>query len=399
MEFVSIIIPVFNSEPYLGKCIESVIRQTYTKWELILVDDGSSDNSYDICDKYAKTDARIKCIHTTNQGRVHARKTGMRNASGNVIAFMDSDDWIEPEMLRDFITNMQENKADCVIAGYIETTAAQEKSVYNAMPAYVYAGKALYETFFKEMLCCCDYFEFGIQPFLWNKLFRREIIEDAIMETDERLVIGEDVVCVFSALLKAKAVSVMEKAYYHYCIHTGSTMKVYRESCEEFENIRIQYRQMDHSFMRSGFYAVMQPQMNRYLMHHLFVRALPCFERVQGINASFPFEEMIEGSRVILYGAGAFGVSTYRYWMQNGLFEICAWCDGAYGKYKDMEYPVQSPQEAVRTDFDYIVITVLKRASAMSIRKSLIAAQIVSSKIKWLDMEILDRCDFMELGM
>ena len=82
MELISIIVPVYNAERYLGKCIQSVLKQTYTMWELVLIDDGSTDNSYKICKLYSEKDNRIKCVHLDNRGRVHARKVGMRNSKG-----------------------------------------------------------------------------------------------------------------------------------------------------------------------------------------------------------------------------------------------------------------------------------------------------------------------------
>ena len=95
---ISIIIPVFNGENYLRQCIDSVISQTYKEWELILIDDGSTDQSPDICNAYATEDKRIKVIHQRNSGQATARNNGLALAKGEYISFIDCDDWLEPKM-------------------------------------------------------------------------------------------------------------------------------------------------------------------------------------------------------------------------------------------------------------------------------------------------------------
>lgn len=99
---ISIIVPVYNVEKYLERCIESIVNQTYKDIEIILVDDGSPDNCPVICDRYAEKDNRIKVIHKQNGGLINARKSGLEIAQGDYIGFVDSDDWIEPEMYEYF---------------------------------------------------------------------------------------------------------------------------------------------------------------------------------------------------------------------------------------------------------------------------------------------------------
>lgn len=108
MPLFSIIIPVYNVEKYLNKCVDSVLNQTFTDFEVILVDDGSTDNCPAICDSYAEKDKRVKVIHKPNGGLINARKSGLEIADGNYIGFVDSDDWIEPEMYELF-ANMIKN--------------------------------------------------------------------------------------------------------------------------------------------------------------------------------------------------------------------------------------------------------------------------------------------------
>ena len=115
---ISVIVPVYNVENYLDKCIESIVNQTYKNLEIILVDDGSLDSSSKICDEWAVKDNRIKVIHKTNGGVSSARNEGLKNANGDFIAFVDSDDWLELNMYEKLISKQKETNTDIVFSGY-----------------------------------------------------------------------------------------------------------------------------------------------------------------------------------------------------------------------------------------------------------------------------------------
>ena len=116
---ISIIVPVYKVEQYLRRCLDSVQNQIFTDWECILIDDGSPDNSGQICDEYAQKDERFRVIHQENAGVSAARNAGLDSAKGEWIGFVDSDDWIEPEMYQFLYTNAIDKKADVIICGYV----------------------------------------------------------------------------------------------------------------------------------------------------------------------------------------------------------------------------------------------------------------------------------------
>ena len=113
-ELISIVIPVYNVEKYLKQCLDSIINQTYTNLEIILVDDGSTDNSGTICDYYSKIDKRIRVIHKKNEGQSIARNIGIKVSNGKYIGFLDSDDWVEQDMYRFLIENIEKYNADII---------------------------------------------------------------------------------------------------------------------------------------------------------------------------------------------------------------------------------------------------------------------------------------------
>lgn len=397
MELISIIVPVYNAEIYLKKCIESVMNQTYPAWELLLVDDGSQDNSYSVCIEYSEKDSRIKTIHTNNYGRVHARSVGMQKSQGKLVAFLDSDDWIEPSALEVMYREMNEKAVDCVITGYIETSEVGEKVIYNQIPKGIYRDETLQNEFFSIMLCHDDFFEAGIQPFLWNKLFKRKLIEPIINAIDERIVVGEDVVCVYPALLKAKAVLVLDAAFYHYCIHADSTMRTYRTEKEELENIKLQYLYMYRFFLQSSYTECLMKQLKRYILHHLIVRALSATVRLMNGDSNFLFRGVPAGSSIAIYGAGAFGNAVYQYLQDGKEYTISAWCDRDFRKYQLMGYPVQSLEKALKYHYDYIFVAIMSYTTVEKIKKSLISSGVNLDKIVWLDVQKLDQCELGKL--
>lgn len=397
MELISVIIPIYNAEKFLKQCLDSVCEQTYSRLEIVLVDDGSTDRSYDICRTYADADCRIKLIHTENGGEAAARKAGLKASLGTVITFVDSDDWIEPDTIEKLYTEMEMQQTDIVVTAYIESQGENEKIIQNKLAAGRYEGEQLVRDIFSAMLCCRDYFELGLWPYLWNKMFRREMIEPCIMTLNEKLVVGVDAVCTFPAFLNARAVSIMQEAFYHYRIHPNSIMHRFRSEREETDNIKIQYQEMKQIFEKSEHRDILLPQLERYILHHFMVRAALFLEKKLRVYHMSFIDEMYCGSKVILYGAGAFGTSLYYTYEQIVDYSIVGWCDGMYEKIQKMGYPVISPEEALEKEFDYIIIAVLNEETKNQIERSLIMKGIEEEKIRWINTKALEKIDLEQI--
>ena len=167
---ISVIIPVYNCEKYLTQCIESVLNQTFQDFELILVDDGSHDSSPDICDNFRQKDERIQVIHKPNGGVSSARNEGIKVARGEYITFVDSDDYIEEEMMEYLYGQAQEHLADIVVSGllmeYWDNGTIKETKVYRIQNSKKYSAKELLEewgqTFPMICMCgpCCKLFKY-----------------------------------------------------------------------------------------------------------------------------------------------------------------------------------------------------------------------------------------------
>lgn len=218
---VSVIVPVYNTEKYLTECIESILNQTEQRFELILVDDGSTDKSGIICDKYAINNERIRVLHQVNKGVSAARNNGIRNANGMYIVFVDSDDWIESDYLRILLMNMcQGGMSTCELIINNTADSVEEEKVVRLDKSAAYIS---------------TYSCFGMQGFPVVKMFDRNLLIENNIYFDEEINICEDVLFVINYLyFTNKPIFCSNRILYHYRkMNEGATNKRYEKS-EEF---------------------------------------------------------------------------------------------------------------------------------------------------------------------
>lgn len=214
MPKVSVIVPVYNTEKYLARCIDSILAQTFTDFELILVNDGSNDNSGKICDEYAAKDHRIVVIHKENGGVSSARNKGIDAAQGEWISFIDADDWIAPSYLFDFITDISISYADIVFHGRINILPSNEKTRITPNNS----------TYNISTDCTTFFNEFNLLKFCapFSKLFSSNIIRDNDIYFNPSLKIGEDCDFLLKYLSYCDIIKTSEIANYDYLIHNSS---------------------------------------------------------------------------------------------------------------------------------------------------------------------------------
>ena len=212
-KLISIIIPVYNVEPYLRQCINSVVNQTYRNLEIILIDDGSTDNSGKICDEYALKDSRIKVIHKQNGGVSSARNIGLKFASGEYIGFVDSDDFIELDMYSMLLKKILESKSQLVVCNWfdgMENNWLENKRF--PIKEKVTKNEAL-ESFYWCM-------------FPWNKLFKKDILKD--ISFLEILGYGEDTLFCFNVFNKTDNILCIKTPKYYYRRNDKSALNAHK---------------------------------------------------------------------------------------------------------------------------------------------------------------------------
>lgn len=240
---ISVIVAIYNSEKYLSQCIESIVNQTFKALDIILVNDGSTDDSGKIADKYAEQDSRIRVIHKENGGLVSARKAGVVEAKGKYITYIDSDDYIDLDLFEKMYKWVQSENADVVACGYVRDAANGEQyEVKNGIESGVYADEKI-ATFYQRMINFGTYYTVGVFPSLCLKLFRRELFIENQLSVPEEITMGEDSACTFPALLKAKCIVVdNDICGYHYCEIEGSMTKSFNRNY--FTNLSVLYEHL-----------------------------------------------------------------------------------------------------------------------------------------------------------
>lgn len=211
---ISVIIPVYNTEQYLEKCLLSVLQQTYTDLEIICIDDGSTDKSGKIIDDFSERDHRIIAIHQQNAGESAARNIGIKNAKGNYIAFMDCDDWIEPNMYENLVSALESTDADMAISGWYKDYGDYKETADNLKPV----EQPVFE---RNQLMRYVYERDSYRAFayIWDKLYRRELLVDGDGKQilfDETLPLGGDVLFLARLVLNTQKAVYIDKAFYHY---------------------------------------------------------------------------------------------------------------------------------------------------------------------------------------
>jgi glycosyltransferase involved in cell wall biosynthesis len=211
---VSIVVPVYMVERYLKRCINSILNQTYTNFELILVDDGSPDSCGEICEGYKEKDSRIRVFHQENKGVSRARNYGINEATGDYVCFIDSDDWVQGSYLADFFYNGNYN-ADVYLQGYINKYPDEKlNNQINFIKNEYYTVQSL-----KEGYIYSERNNISNSPCF--KLFKRDIIKENNIEFDPTICYGEDHLFVLNYFLHIKNMSVSNQAGYYY-VHRGN---------------------------------------------------------------------------------------------------------------------------------------------------------------------------------
>ena len=374
---VSVIVPIYRIERYLGTCIESIIKQTYKQLEVILVDDGSDDRCRDICDLYSSKDNRIKVIHKENGGLVSARKEGMKNSSGEYIAYVDGDDWIEPDFIERMITDAVENQADIVCAGQTRDLFDVSFKMQNPYPNGAYRGKELIGLKC-NMLSYGEFFSLGISTYVWNKLFRLEIVFYCQLNVDERISIGEDAAVTYPAILKSDCVCVNDCVSYHYRQREDSMLKKSSDFTVEAEKLRVLYEYMT-SFDNEIYNKFdLSRQITDYVLGICIIRS---GGRLPENDSYSTFDDAYYNKRVVIYNAGTFGQQLVNRFNESRHCKIVKWIDDDFWEYRRCCLDVDSVESINQVEFDYVLIAVLDGEYAKKVRNRLINLNVDRNKI------------------
>lgn len=281
--YLSIIVPVYNVESYLAQCLDSILAQTFTDFELLLINDGSTDHSPAICESYAARDNRIRLFHQENGGHTAARQTGLKKALGSYVTFVDSDDWIEPSMYRNMCDAAKNSDADMVCCGYTAVTPEKNIERRDFCKPGPYSKQQLEAQIYPQMLFSGSFFHYGISPSLCNKLFRRTLLEKHFYNVPLSIKLGEDALVTYICLLDSDMVCFLEESFYFY--RSNSSSITHHVDSKKLAENHILFDTFEH--------IMPHPCMQRQLLYYYAYQSLlilpPVFRAEQ--EAGNPFRE------------------------------------------------------------------------------------------------------------
>lgn len=233
MAELSLIVPVYNAERYLHKCLDSILRQKYRDIEVVLVNDGSTDHSHEICSFFASRDSRIILIDQKNQGQMRATKNGVAAATGRYIGFVDSDDWVSEDLFTEAMELIESSDADIVIFNGQRVLKKKTVPFNNSVAPGVYDRADILNVLAPRMLRNYDlYGNRGIQPPKWMKIFKAGIVRELYTKVPLHVRLGEDLACSYYAISIAERIAVAPLSVngYYYRLNNQSVSWTYKEN-------------------------------------------------------------------------------------------------------------------------------------------------------------------------
>lgn len=368
---VSVIVPIFNSEQYLDRCLKSIINQTMKDIEIICVNDGSTDNSLNIIEGFARDDSRIVVINKENGGLVSARKAGVSAAQGDYIGYVDSDDWIDVDMYQSLYDVAVKSSADMVTSGYI--LEGNYRTVhFDNVDEGLYEGVGV--NYLRDnFIYYLPKRQTGIRGSLWCKLFKRDILLSVQNDVPNDISFAEDKVCLIHFSLHAKSIYVNHFAKYHWCINSDSmthkgdsyylakVSKVYNYLIELYNHDNFTEIMKKHTELYM--YELITLGMNRYigLSNKNMVRIDPIWMNTIPQNAS-----------ILIYGGGELG-DQYKRQLSNMRKDVTI--------VKDCGFEMPAYDDFAGCDL--AVIGIKNEGKAMEVKTAMMEIGIPEDRILW----------------
>ncbi|MCI6919262.1 MAG: glycosyltransferase [Lachnospiraceae bacterium] len=374
-KIVSIVVPIYNVDGYLEKCIESIRNQTYDNIQIVLVDDGSTDSSGVICDHFQALDGRIEVVHQENRGLVAARKAGLEICNGDYVGFVDGDDYIDPEMYSNLITYIEETEADIVHSGYFKND--NKDIVWGTVENSICELNVENTDKILHMLMAPINSVELISASIWSKLYKRDVALRAYRIVPDEQSYGEDILFFCNALMQSEKIVIVNTAFYHYVLRNNSiTHKIKRDIW--FREYSL-YKHLLEIFKENPQYRnyidIMLARNLSFALRKMSGGKVRCYE--------YPDLEEFINKKVVIYGAGVVGQDIYTQFRLYKDCNIVAWVDKAYNSY-DLKYSEIYPIEILSSlDYDVVIIAVSNGNLAMEIFNGLLQMKIDKNKIAW----------------
>ncbi|MFN2939507.1 glycosyltransferase family 2 protein [Lachnospiraceae bacterium YH-ros2226] len=378
-ELISIIVPIYNGERYLNECLDSLKAQDYQNIEIMLIDDGSTDDTENICRRYASADQRFHYIYQENGGPHTARKRGVEHATGSWVLFVDADDLVTADCCSSLIARQHQTCADMVF-GKLQRFQSEKYGKESKVLQGVLSGEEVLTHLLKPRP-----FDVSVSCTMYPILYNKKIIQDVLRNMDLRIRFAEDEACTIACLRYAKCVSCLPQVIYFYrqsevsCCHTHTKSCVIDQKLFRFFTNHVVEGTLNEKIIRK--------ELDWMIVWNLLLAGYEFFWDFPGI---YPFGEITSGKRIVIYGAGVFGEEIHDKFPQN--LTLSGWVDKQADLYQSQGKQVSFVEDLKRMTFDYIVIAVINPEIVDEIEQELQDMHIPAEKIlrikeQWIDSD------------
>lgn len=384
-KLVSIIVPIYNVQDYLEKCIESIRNQTLTDIEIILVDDGSTDRGSYLCDYYKSIDERIVVIHQNNSGLTVTRRNGVNASHGEYVGFVDGDDWIEPHMYERLYQYALDEKTDIVTSrGYRDygNEIKPDLTWGDSIPQGKYLVDDGEKYLLKHVFSSAFTDRKHLNGAVWNKIFRRDIISKVLNEMNENVHgFMDDNVCVVGSVIYANSVYVSNDCYYHH--REREDAFTYSKNPKGLLQINYAFLELKRIIEESKYKDILMDLLEEHTSNRIITAYNILFDKQ---NYKLPYylfksDKIPLGAKVVVYGYGNVGKAYVKQINNDGKYNLLGVVDRNADKIKNnMVYSVESLD---KFEFDYIIIANIDKKTADDIQNCLLKSNINGRKIVW----------------
>lgn len=379
MDRISIIVPVYNAEKYLRECLDSLLNQTYSDVEIILVDDGSTDESIAICDEYDKKYYRVKVLHQENAGQNAARFAGLKMSSGKYIMFVDADDWVAENICEVLLSLFWSADIDYTRVGAVNVLLDNRQSREKILMPGIYRCQELYEKIAGDV-----FGEWKLASSLTAALFQRELIFKEFDNVDLRVNYGEDGIVLLGYLLSAKKANIGKEYGYYYRKNLNSVTHTHKKS--NLESQKYLFRCVTNRFNRENIDCLWYRNVKWLTIINLLYGGYDAFDDYPGI---FPYPRVQRKDKIVIYGFGLLGVELHKWCGRNNV-HVMGIVDQQWEEYQKKGMYVKSPDEILSINYDYILIAITKPGVAQKVAESLENIGIPRERICQISQRIID---------
>lgn len=356
MDLISVVVPIYNLDAYLFQCVSSIVGQSYRHLEVILVDDGSTDNGLEICEYFRKSDGRVKVIAQPNGGLVSARKAGLNASTGKYVFYVDGDDWIEPDCLTQYHRLASAHDADMVIGDYKREFLGNFLTIRNPIAPGVYDRSRIEQEILPSMISRGAFFSHGLRTYSWGKLYKRELITTLQNLVPEQVMVAEDAALVYPAIDRSQTIVLTDVALCNYRQRPNSILKSTQFDDRETARIAAAFCYMAKALDSQDSPYRYTQQLQAYFAAIVTIRSGGFLRDKDLYDAFKVFGPLVYGARLAVYNSGSFGQHVYRHLQGNPAFVVTGWYDQDHHENTILRMPVSDPNTLKHTDFDHLLL-------------------------------------------